>query len=95
MRHEHRERLAIVLQPAGGDEDRRRNALTHQRIENAVIGLAHACVQRHRHPHLAVMLRRHLQRRLDKTRSRESSGREGQEEDGRRQATQHFSVSEV
>lgn len=72
MRHEDCKRLAVMFQPAGGDEDRRGNALAHQRIEDAVVGLAHAGIQRHRHPHPAVMLRRHFQRRLDKAGSRKS-----------------------
>ncbi len=38
-------RLRIALQPAGGDEDRRRDALVDQRRDNALIGLAHAGIE--------------------------------------------------
>ncbi|MNL38946.1 hypothetical protein D3C87_1611940 [compost metagenome] len=94
MRHHYGKRFAIVLQPAGSDKDRRRYLFLHQRIENAMVGLAHAGVQSHRHPHPAVMPRRHFQRRLDETRPREGGRGERQEESGKGQATQHFSVSE-
>ena len=67
-------------QPAAGDEERRRNGIGDERIEDAVVGLAHAGVERQRHPRPRRAARRDAQGRLDQPVAAlmgEGSGRKG------------------
>jgi len=77
MRLDQRDGQRVAPQPEAGDEQRGGDLLLDQRGEDALVGMAAAGVERHRHPHgVPPCRRRQVQRRLDQLR-RTGGGRQG------------------
>ncbi len=65
MSLENRHGFGILLYPSPCHENRSRNAVFHQHVQNAMICLAHAGIKRQRHLRCRRAARLNMQLRLD------------------------------